>query len=164
MKTLLSAVFVVIAVWVFSPILRAEEERPGDDKVRMVEMVAELIGDAQTVVICDFHLPEGTKITEVLVGDLKRLGQLWNSEIFPRKPILAYEYVGDHIGSGSGTLMRTGHFELDRSKRFVVLESIVEGEGKPTRTMIPLDDIKRELTKKKEQNKSEMATPRKPSD
>jgi len=164
MKTISTIAAVILAAVFVSPPLCAEKEDRVDHTVRMVEMVVEMIGDAQTVVICDFELPEGTKVTEVLIGDFRRLGQLWNSKIFPKKPILAYERVNDHLGSGSSTLIETSHFELDQSKRFVIMESVVDGEAEPKSILIPLDVIKHELAKRKKQNKAQMATPRKPSD
>ena len=159
MKTIIVKLVVVAAILSIPLTTSAEEAQRIDATARLVKAVVDTIGDAQTVVICNFKLPEGTKVSEVILGDRSRLGQLWNSSMFPKKPILVYERINDYQGSGSSILMATGHFELDKTKKFVILQSVVDEEADPQNILVPLDAIKHELTNMKKQNKASHHNP-----
>jgi hypothetical protein len=152
------ATFIIVLVM---PSARAGEPDQVESTARMINSVLATLKGAQTIAICDFKLPEGTVIVRVLRGDPKRVGQLWNSTMFPRKAILAYERVNDHLGGGSATLMEIGHFELDQSKKFIVRDSFIvldsksSGASRIERILIPIDEIGKALVK-------EMAEPSSP--
>jgi hypothetical protein len=154
MKSILATAFATLAIVLVTPSACAGEPDRVDSSAPMINSVLATLKGAQTIAICDFKLPGGTVIVRVLRGDPKRVGQLWNSTLFPRKAILAYERVNDHLGGGSATLMEEGHFELDQSKRFIVRDSFIvldsksPGTSRSERILIPIDEIEKALIKK----------------
>jgi hypothetical protein len=153
MKTILATAFATLVIVLVTPSACAGEPDRVESSARMINSVLATLKGAQTIAICDFKLPEGTVIVRVLRGDPKRVGQLWNSTMFPRKAILVYERVNDHLGGGRATLMETGHFELDQSKKFIVRDSFIvqdpenSGVSRSERILIPIDEIEKALIK-----------------
>ncbi len=146
MKTITAMILVVAGILSMPQTTRAEEAQQSDNTARMVRAVVNTIGEAQTVAICSFKLPEGAKVSEVILGDRSRLGQLWNSSMFPKKPTLVYERTNDYQGSGSSILMETGHFELDKTMKFVIIRPEGDGAVISSDILVPLEAIKHALT------------------
>jgi hypothetical protein len=142
-----------LAVASFATVLAQPLVRAGEvdlvDSPTMVNLVLSMLKGAQTVAICSFKLPEGMMIDKVIRGEPRKVGQLWNSTSFPQKPIVAFERIGDHLGDGRAELMETGYFELDQSKKFIVLDSVSSSETRNEKVLVSLDAIKLALTKKK---------------
>ena len=126
------------------PLACAEELDRVDSSPAMVNLVLTTLNGAQTVAICSFKIPEGLVIAKMLRGNPMKIGQLWNSTSFPKKPILAYERTSHHLGDGRTELMVTGFLELDHSKKFIVMDSLSPNE----RILVSLDDVEVALNKK----------------
>jgi hypothetical protein len=148
MKAILATAAVLFAILFVRPVACAEELTRVDSSPVMINMILTSLKGAQTVVICSFKLPAGIVVAKVIRGNRTRVGDLMNYDSFPKKPILAYERTGDHLGDGIGVLLETGYFELDQSKNFVVLECIIPESSQRERVLVPLDDIIKALTKK----------------
>lgn len=105
--------------------------------------------NAQTIAIGDFSEPDGIVITRIIRGGAdKKVGQRWNSTAFPRGPVLIYERTSDTIGDHPGVISATGHYPLDETKRFVVLESRQADTGWKEKLLIPLEEVLKALEAK----------------
>ena len=149
MKTALKIAAVSLTVFVGQPRVLADEALPIDESAPMVDLVLKRLKGAQTIVVCNFKPPGGTVVAKVMKGDPMLVGKLWNSEAFPPKPVLAYEHISDDLGDGSAVLVKSGFFEIDQSKNYVVLDSIIPGENRNKRVLIPLSKIEMALTRMK---------------
>jgi hypothetical protein len=150
MKTTLATVVLICCLVLVQRPSLANEVRHSAPTAQMLDMALSQIKSAQTIVICDFRLPGGTVITKVIRGDPKhvQVGQLWNSRTFPHKPILIFERTSDHLGGGQADLMTSGYFELDASKRFIVLNLLTSKDSEKHTALVPLEDLEKALTKK----------------
>ena len=149
MKTILAIAVVILALVIARPMMCAEEVHRVEPSPAMINSVLVTLKDAQTVAICTFKLPEGMVIDKVIRGEPEKVGQFWNSASFPQKPILAFERTSDHLGNGRAELMETGYFELDQSKKFIVLDSIIPNKLRSEKVLVPLSSIVEALTKKR---------------
>jgi len=116
-------------------------------KSALISRVTSDLRDATNIVICDFQPPGGSIITRVIRGKFIRPGQYWNSPMFPKGPVLAYENLTDHLGESSGPVMLqlSSYFRLDPTMKFVVLESLPDDPEQKEDVLIPLQDIEARL-------------------
>ena len=149
MKTILALASLTLATVLALPLACAEEVDRVDSSPAMVNLVLSTLKGAQNVAICSFKLPEGMVIDKVIRGEPKKVGQLWNFTSFPQKPIVAFERTSDHMGDGRAELMEMGYFELDQSKKFIVLDSVSPSKTRSEKVLVSLDAIEVALTKKK---------------
>ncbi|MBK1881789.1 hypothetical protein JIN85_05150 [Luteolibacter pohnpeiensis] len=76
------------------------------------EKILSNIAEAQTVEIANFEPPGGMVVRKVLRGDAT-VGEHWNESTLPTKSVLIYHKF--MIGDISGTIAKTGYYELNSS-------------------------------------------------
>ena len=98
---------------------------------------------ANTVVICEFNKPKGMIITEVIKGDKRMQGELWNSSMFPQKSILLVHKTNDYIGfTDRPTAVSNTYFYLYDKNTDEIYSTDIEGKKLK---FITLKELKKRL-------------------